>query len=489
MEHAQDHDPFPRAYGPLVLEHLREPRRVGILEYPDATGSAGSHTCGDLVAMHARLQQGRIVEARFQAFGCPATIASAAEIVARLPSMTILEAAAIGHETIAQHLDLPPHKRGCSEVAADALHDLLEHWVTSGLPMLPPDQEAAGGFLVAMSGGVDSSAAALLLRQTGEPVAGVTFRLWADPSCSMGSGCCSPETVRAARRMAHHLGLPHLTVDLTHRFFEEVVEHFVAEYAVGRTPNPCVSCNSALRFEALIGLADRLGATQVATGHYARMMGRPPRLHRGVDPAKDQSYVLSRVDPVVLQRVVFPLGGLVKSEVRRLAREAGLEAHDAEESQEICFIPDDDYRRFLTDRLGRRAGTIVDGEGRVLGSHEGTFRFTVGQRKGLGISSSEPLYVTAIGAANGTVVVGTRDDLKVTEVRLGQVVEHGKLEKGPLTAQFRSSGGVVAVEVSGAGADTVLKLKTHGSGVALGQTGVVYEGDAVLRAGSIEETH
>ncbi|MBU2602144.1 MAG: tRNA 2-thiouridine(34) synthase MnmA [Actinobacteria bacterium] len=488
MTHAQDHDPFPRAYGPRVLEHLRAPRGVGTLESPDATGSAGSRTCGDLVVMHAHLRDGRIVEARFQAFGCPATIASAAEIVRRLPRMTIVEAAALGHEWIAEHLELPPHKRGCSEVAADALHNLLEDWVGSGLPLRPDGREGTYGFLVAMSGGVDSSVAALRLKETGRPVTGVTFRLWADPTCSVSSGCCSPETVRSARRTAHHLGLPHLTVDLTDRFFDEVVEHFVAEYAAGRTPNPCVSCNSVLRFDALIELADRLGASHVATGHYARMMGRPPRLHRGVDVDKDQSYVLSRVDPHLLERVVFPLGDLVKSDVRRLARQAGLEAHDAEESQEICFIPDDDYRRFLADRLGRRVGAIVDGRGVILGSHDGTFRFTIGQRKGLGISSPEPLYVTAIGAADGTVVVGTRDDLRVTEVRLGHVVEHRERGRGPLTAQLRSSGGVVAVEIGSDTHDPVLKLATHGLGVALGQTGVVYEADAVLLAGSIEGT-
>ncbi|MHB0978518.1 MAG: tRNA 2-thiouridine(34) synthase MnmA [Thermoleophilia bacterium] len=475
-----------QSYSPRVLNHLRAPVNPGTLDGADAAGKAGSHTCGDMVGFQLRLREGRIAEARFQAFGCPATIASASEISRRLQGATLLEAARLGSDEIAGRLGLPAHKRDCSTVAADALHDALEDWVRGGSDLTPPATSRPEGVLVAMSGGVDSAVAALELRSSGAPLVGVTFRLWSDPTCAVGSGCCSPETVMRARRTAHSLGIPHLTVDLAGRFYEDVVEEFVEEYAAGRTPNPCVTCNSALRFSALTELADRLGLERGATGHYARLEGDPGRLQRGVDPDKDQSYVLSRVSPRLLSRMVFPLGALTKKETRSRARDAGLEVHDAEESQEICFIPDDDYRRFLWERLGMRSGPIVDRTGAVLGTHDGAYRFTIGQRRGLGLQSSEPLFVIDIRAADDAVVVGPRAELTVSEVVLGSVVWHGPAA-GPLTAQLRSSGLVVPVRMSETSRGVTLHLLEEVHGVARGQTGVVYAGEAVVLAGSIEE--
>lgn len=484
-----EHTPFSsRAYSQRVLAHLRAPSRVGRLESADAEGTAGSHLCGDLVRLQLRVKAGVIADARFQAFGCPATIATASEIVSRLPGLDLLEAARLGHESIADHLTLPDHKRGCSEVAADALHNALEDWVRSAAPVSRPGVERQATVLVAMSGGVDSSAAALLLKEAGLQPAGVTFRLWSDPTCSIGSGCCSPETILRARRVAHRLDMPHVTVDLRGEFRRTVVEHFVKEYAGARTPNPCVTCNSMLRFSALVELADRLGIDKVATGHYARLLRSPPRLHRALDPAKDQAYVLAGVAPELLERVVFPLGHLEKPRVRELARKAGLEVHDAEESQEICFIPDDDYRRFLAERLGNAPGPIIDREGRRLGTHDGAYRFTIGQRKGLGLAAPRPLYVSDI-RADGAIVVGPREDLLVDQVELRDVVRHStpKNDEG-LTVQLRSSGLVVPVSLKEEGAGVTLRLKAEAAGVARGQAGVVFEGDQVVLAGTIHRT-
>lgn len=486
MMDSQDPPRSYRPYSPQVLEHVRAPVHAGDLQSADARGFAGSHSCGDMVRFALRIADGRVSEARFQAFGCPATIASASEICARIQGATLLEAASMGHEAIADHLDLPEHKRGCSAVAADALHDALEDWVRSGLALVEPGRTASGGVLVAMSGGVDSAVAALELGSTGAPLVGVTFRLWSDPTCAVGSGCCSPETVARARRTAHGLGIPHLTVDLTGPFYTRVVEEFVREYAAARTPNPCVTCNSALRFSALLELADRLGLERAATGHYARLVGDPARLARAADPRKDQSYVLARVDPRLLERMVFPLGDMTKTQVRSIARAAGLEVHDAEESQEICFIPDDDYRRFLEERLGPRVGPIIDGAGTVLGTHAGTYRFTVGQRKGLGLRSPDPLFVTDIRAGDDAVIVGRRSDLEVAVVDLGSVVRHGPAT-GTLTAQLRSNGLVVPVTLSETDGGVRLTLLEGAHGVARGQTGVVYSDTAVVLAGSIEE--
>lgn len=471
-----------------MLGHLSSPVGPGRLEGPHAGGSAGSHSCGDLVEFSLSVGAGRIAEARFQAFGCPATIASASEISRRLQGATLLEAARLGSDEIADYLRLPDSKRACSLVAADALHDALEDWVRGGWDLVEPGSGSSSGVLVAMSGGVDSAVAALELRDSGADLVGVTFRLWSDPTCTVGSGCCSPETVMRARRTAHALGIPHLTVDLGGPFYESVVEGFVREYSEGRTPNPCVTCNSAVRFSALARLADRLGLRRAATGHYARLVGDAPRLTRGVDPGKDQSYVLARVSPDLLGRMVFPLGCLTKEQTRNKARAARLEVHDAEESQEICFIPDDDYRRFLAERLGDRPGIIVDRSGAVLGTHRGAYRFTVGQRRGLGIHSPEPLYVTHVRTADEAIVVGARADLAVSEVRLGSVVHHGPATP-PLTAQLRSNGLVVPVRIRAeAGRDVTLTLLEPAYGVACGQTGVVYSGDAVVLAGSIDET-
>ncbi|MHB1343002.1 MAG: tRNA 2-thiouridine(34) synthase MnmA [Thermoleophilia bacterium] len=487
MSEPEDSPRSYQPYSPRVLAHLRSPVNPGTLEDPDATGTAGSHSCGDLVGFHLRVEAGRVVEVRFQAFGCPATIAAASEISLRLRGATLLEAARLGGEEVADHLGLPAHKRGCSAVAADALHDALEDWVRSGTDLVDPESTVPGGVLVAMSGGVDSAVTAPELRDSGARVVGVTFRLWSDPACGVGSGCCSPETVMRARRTAHDLGLPHLTVDLAEAFHESVVKLFVAEYSRGRTPNPCVACNSELRFSALVELAERLGLERAATGHYARLVGDPPRLARAMDPRKDQSYVLARVAPDLLGRMIFPLGSLTKIETRARAREAGLEVHDAEESQEICFIPDDDYRRFLGERLGDRPGPIIDRTGAILGDHRGAYRFTVGQRKGLGVQSQDPLYVTNVRPSDGAIVVGSRHDLAVSEVVLGSVVRHGPVGE-PLTAQLRSSGLVVPVRVSDRDGAVTLTLLDHVYGVALGQTGVVYADELVVLAGSIEAT-
>jgi tRNA-specific 2-thiouridylase len=467
---------------------MQAPEGVGRVQPADAVGEAGSEACGDLVRISLSVREGIIDEAAFQAFGCPATIATASESILSLRGRDILQAARLGREELAERLALPEHKLDCSSIAVDALHAALEDWVRRDIRLVPEGRHLESAVLLAMSGGVDSSAAALFLKDEGYRPVGVTFRLWSDPSCALGSGCCSPETVLRARRIAHSLDMPHLTVDLTDEFYAVVVADFVAQYESAQTPNPCVTCNAGLRFSALAALADRLGIGQVATGHYARMSGEPARLHRARDGAKDQSYVLARVSPTLLDRVIFPLGAVTKPEARARAREAGLEVHDAPESQEICFIPDDDYRRFLFERLGDRPGLLVDGAGKSLGSHRGAYRFTVGQRKGIGLASAEPLYVSDV-RVDGTVVVGTRRDLSVTTVVLADVVRHGRPSTGELTVQLRSSGLVVAASLDDRGDVAVVNLHAPVEGVARGQTGVVFEGEEVVLAGRISDAY
>ena len=336
-----------------------------------------------------------------------------------------------------------------------------------------------------MSGGVDSSVAALLLRRAGYRVIGVTLRLWDDPCAASERTCCSSEAVERAAAVARALEMPHYTLDARETFSERVVTYFVDEYARGRTPNPCMKCNATVRFGLMLDMAARLGLERVATGHYARLAGDPPSLTRGVDQKKDQSYVLAEVSPCVLRRMVFPLGELRKSQVRRIAAEAGLVGASQPESQEICFIPDNDHQSFLAARLGERPGLIVDTAGREIGSHHGTYNYTICQRKGLRISGPQPKYVVAIDAEARTVAIGDHQEMGVAGITLAGVVYHRSPGFDEVTVQYRSSGG----RVRGRVADPEhVAFAEPAFGVAPGQTAVLYDGDAVLAAGTIAET-
>ena len=341
------------------------------------------------------------------------------------------------------------------------------------------------GVLVGMSGGVDSSVAAMLLQKEGYRVVGVTLQLWDDPAASGDRTCCSPDAVQRAKSTAHQLLIPHLTVDARSIFRERVVEYFVGEYGAGRTPNPCAKCNSRLRFEFMLGLARKLGLDHLATGHYARLTGDPAGLTRGVDSNKDQSYVLAEVAPELLRQVLFPLGELTKPEVRSLAAEAGLIGRSAPESQEICFIPDDDHYRFLEERLGERPGAIVDESGRAWGRHRATYRFTIGQRKGLGIAHGAPLFVVDLDAERREVRVGERQALAVGVVHIDGVVSHRPPTGRQSSVQLRSSGRTLCARLRDA---VTIALEQPAFGVAPGQTAVLYEGENVVLAGTIVGT-
>jgi tRNA-specific 2-thiouridylase len=294
--------------------------------------------------------------------------------------------------------------------------------------------------------------------------------------------------------------MPHFTLDSSEAFFDSVVQYFLTEYSRGRTPNPCSKCNARLRFGLLADVASRLGLGKIATGHYARLTGEPARLSRGSHRPKDQSYVLAEVAPELLESVLFPLGELSKSAVRKLAKDAGLETHDAPESQDICFVPAAGHRRFLSHRLGDRPGDVVDARGRKVGRHSGIYNFTVGQRRGHGVAIGEPLYVTRLDAERAEVVVGPREQLAVREVVLDHITVHrpGAATRG--LVQTRSMGeplpGTVTGSMSTDLADRqpgqpdqkVISLDAPAIGVAPGQTAVLYDGDEVVLAGTIVET-
>jgi tRNA-specific 2-thiouridylase len=499
------------AYEARVRERLTALRTNGTpaaLTNPTGEGRAGSLECGSLITIQVMLLGNVVRAASYRAYGCPATLASASEAVRQTEGRTLLEAAMVGEAAIADAVELPPDKRSRAATAADALHEALGQAVLRTACGMDDSVDDRGpsddrgdpkGVLVGMSGGVDSAAAALLLRESGYRPVGTTLKLWTDPEGPGEKSCCSNEAVQRARRAAHGLGMPHFTLDASEVFFARVVQYFLAEYSQGRTPNPCSKCNARLRFGLLAQAATRLGLGKIATGHYARLTGEPARLSRGLHGPKDQSYVLAEVAPDLLERTLFPLGEMSKPSVRELARKAGLEACDAPESQDICFVPTTGYRSFLGHRLGAKPGEIVDVTGRTIGEHTGIYNFTIGQRRGHGVAIGKPLYVTRLDAERAQVVVGPREQLTVSELVLEHITVHRPRASTKGLVQIRSSGEPLPGTVTESALTDIIQcrlsqpdrrvitLDAPAIGVAPGQTAVFYEGDEVVLAGTIVE--
>ena len=339
--------------------------------------------------------------------------------------------------------------------------------------------------LAAMSGGVDSAVAAALAVDAGHDVTGVHLALSPDRTMlrSGARGCCSVEDSHDARRVADELGIPFYVWDLAERFTEDVVDDFVAEYAAGRTPNPCLRCNEKIKFSAVLDRALALGFDAVVTGHHARLADG--ELRRSADAAKDQSYVLGVLTAAQLAAARFPLGPMTKDRVRELAAERGFAVATKPDSHDICFIPDGDTRGFLSRRLGSRPGPVVDAAtGATVGQHDGTFGFTVGQRKGLGVAVGDqrPRYVLGIEPVSRTVTIGTADLAAIDEVVTGSSTWTGPAPELPFSAQvqLRAHGAPVACEVSAAPDGGLrIALAEDQRGVAPGQSAVLYEPDPV----------
>jgi tRNA-uridine 2-sulfurtransferase len=530
-----DLSPDERARAASLSNHLEFPVGRGHTPGAACTGAAGGAACGDLVRLSLSIdpadRAGTIVDAGFDAAGCGAAIAAGSAAVSLVRGAPLLAACRVGAEQIARELGgLSASKRHAAELAADALHRAIG----AGARTRAQLADSPGRTLVAMSGGVDSAVAALLVAEEGREVVGVTLELWSDPENDGERSCCSPQAVRAARAVAHGLGLPHVAIDLRAEFRAGVVEPWLSEHVRGLTPYPCVRCNGSVRLDAMLALAERLGASTLATGHYARLhhdrdcsdherdcsdhepdcsdehdwsdheRERPaPLLRVAADVSKDQSYALAGLAPDSLARLRFPLGALSKADVRELAARAGLAVAEKPDSQDLCFLAGTNRSRFLErhGRLRPGPGPIIDLQGKAIGTHSGHAGYTVGQRHGLGIGGGPPLFVLATDARANTVTAGPRRSLltrsfeieKVTLRRRAASVDSVKLRSrgarvacrlaAPAQSRRRSR---AALELGdSAGSRATVELAQPAERTAPGQLACLYAGDALVGRGTI----
>lgn len=468
-------------------DHASSPRGRGAIPSDAVIGAAGGSACGDMLTIGLTCEDGRIADIGFDADGCAALTAAASAVVELARGIDLLAAARIGRDEIDAELGgLSAERAHVNVLAEEALHRALGMLVAHAeVDLLAP---AAERKLVGLSGGVDSAVAAQLLKEAGDEAVGITLQLWDDPATDGTASCCSPQAVTQARQLAHDLDMPHFTVDLRDPFRKGVVDPYLAAFGDGLTPNPCVGCNGHVRFDALDEMRRRLGASKLATGHYARVVRdeHGPLLAAAADDNKDQTYMLAAVEPRIIEHLEFPLGTITKPEVRDRARAAGLAVAEKAESQDLCFLAGIGRDGFLERHSGRsdEPGPIRDRRGNEVGRHKGAYRFTVGQRRGLGIAAPQPLYVLDVDPAENAVTVGTIDELETSSVRLigvnllrdGADVDRVKLRYRNAPTPCR----VTADAEPGRHRELRVELENSVAGAAPGQIACLMRGETVV---------
>jgi tRNA-specific 2-thiouridylase len=452
-----------------------------------ALGAAGGSACGDMLTIGLVSENGVVTAIGFEADGCAALTAAGSAVVELATGTDLLAAARIGRAEIDSELGgLSAERDHVSVLAEEALHRALGALLVSTETDLLAASDRRK--LVALSGGVDSAVAAELIKAEGSEAVGVTMQLWDDPATDGTASCCSPQAVTLARRMSHELGLPHFTVDLRNAFRKGVVDPYLAAFGDGLTPNPCVGCNGHVRFDALDEMRARLGASKLVTGHYARIEydAHGPLLAAAADDNKDQTYMLAAVEPRLIERLEFPLGEITKPEVRDRARAAGLAVAEKPESQDLCFLAGIGRDGFLEKHSGKgdEPGPIRDRDGHEIGRHRGAYRFTVGQRRGLGVAAPRPLYVLEVDPRENVVTVGEIEDLETSRVRLiGARLLRDAGEVDRVKLRYRNEPTecrVVEDAAAGRHRQLHVELVTPVAGAAPGQVACLMRGEAVV---------
>jgi tRNA-specific 2-thiouridylase len=475
---------------PVAFEHhLLSPQGRDRCPEGSERATVGGGSCCDTVSVALQIDGWRVTDAGFSAEGCGAAAAAGSAAVTLALGSDLLQAARIGPAEIAAELGgLSPAKLHAADVAAEALHRALGLAAMRRARLTSPGPDRSARTLVAMSGGVDSAVAALLCARRG-PVIAVTLELWSDDEHDPTRSCCSAGAVARARALAHQMGLPHLTLDLREPFRAGVVAPYLAAHAAGETPNPCVRCNGEVRLDAMLELAARLGCARLATGHYART--REGLLRVAADRNKDQSYMLAALELDSLARISFPLGELTKPQVRAIAAEHGLPVADQPDSQDLCFLAGTDRARFLARHgaVAARRGEVVDQAGNVLAAHDGHERFTVGQRRGLGVHAGSPVYVLRTDADTNRVTVGPRAALLTERVRIRDARLHRPGARvDSVKLRYRSTPLPCSIQGEpepGRHRSLQLHLGEPAVGPAPGQLACLMEGELVIGWGTI----
>jgi len=411
-----------------IKTYFNNPINAGEIDSPDATGESGSIKCRSLVKLSARIEKNIIKDIKFKAFGCSYTIASASYLTTLIKGKDILKATLITEDKIEKKLGkFPAEKKQALHIVVNALQKLITDYVSR--PDIKNIHKISNNKVaIAMSGGVDSSMAAKLLLEEGWDIFGITMKLLPDEFNweNASKTCCSPMDIETARNISMHLNIPHIVVNLIKPFKEKVIEPFCLDYIKGRTPNPCIECNKLIKFGFLLEKAKILGANFLATGHYCQIEKTPERgiyeVKKAKDKNKDQSYVFWKLDQRQLSHIKTPLGKFSKQEIKERAKELYPLLPQKRESQEVCFISENSYHDFLLKRFKDiKEGKILNTKGEVIGTHKGYPFYTIGQRRGLGLSYKKPLYVKEIIPDENIIVVGEEKDLFQKKLIAGEL--------------------------------------------------------------------
>lgn len=494
-----------------IKEYFTHPKNAGEVKSPSAVGQGGSVQCRNLVRLSARIEKNIIKEIKFKAFGCNYTIASASYLSTLAEGKDIFRATLLTEKDIENELgSFPEEKKEVLKVIISALQNLITDYISRKFKQDPeytpqniyePDPRRVA---VAMSGGIDSSMAAKIILDEGWNVFGITMKFLPEEFLrdtgfrGVHKTCCSPQDIENARKISLKLGIPHIVVDLKESFREKVIEPFCLSYMEGKTPNPCIECNKYIKFGVLLEIAKKLGASFIATGHYCRIEKKDSNslyeVKKAIDREKDQSYVFWKMNQKQLSQTKTPLGYLLKQDVKRKAQEIFHPIPPRRESQEICFISDKNYHSLLLQRFKEifehvKEGKILNTKGEVLGTHRGYPFYTIGQRKGLGITHTKPLYVKEIIPDKNIIVVGEEEELFekkliVNELNFIAGYPPGKTFRASVKIRYKSNESPATIEVIN---DTtaLITFDEPQRAITPGQSAVFYIGDNLIGGGVI----